>query len=558
MTRPISGRAKLAVEIGLGLLVVVAYAQVARNGFINLDDNDYVTQNRYVQLGLTWKGIVWAFTTGHSANWHPLTWITHMIDCQIAGTTPALPHLVNLALHLASTILLFRLFLRATGELGASAFVGAVFGLNPLHVESVVWIAERKDVLSAFFGILTMGAYVRWAEEPTNVRRVLVSVLYALGLLAKPMLVTMPFVLILLDRWPLSRQRPLAALVREKLDLFALAAASSVATFLVQRAAGAVSERVPFGLRAENAVVSYAAYLWKTLVPVDLAVFYPHPGSAYPPGRVAIAALVVALISVVAWRTARARPWIAVGWLWFVGMLVPVIGLVQVGSQSMADRYAYLPMIGLSIAVGFELSERVRRSPALRAAALALLAFAIAAWSWLTWRQVGYWESDRTLFTHVVDVMPENHVAHGILGNVHLREGRIDLAMEEYQKALQIRPEYAQGHSNMGMALELSGKPAEAIAEYRAALRYDPRLAEAHMNLGQLLVKQGRTDLAIPELEAALRSNPDLVEAHQNLGVALLATGRRTEAIAQFRRALELRPNYAEAQRMIVKAGAAQ
>ncbi len=560
MTRPTSGRAKLAVEIGLALLVLAAYAGVARNGFINLDDNDYVTQNPYVQQGLTWKGIVWAFTTGHSANWHPLTWITHMVDCQIAGTTPALPHLVNLALHLASTILLFRLFARATGEIGASAFVAAVFGLHPLHVESVAWIAERKDVLSALFGILTMAAYVRWAEEPTKGRRVLVGTLFALGLLAKPMLVTLPFVLILLDRWPLRRERPLAALALEKLDLFALAAASSVATFFVQRAAGAMTlgDVVPFGLRAENALVAYATYLGKALLPTDLAVYYPHPGTAYPPARVAIAALVFVALSVLAWRAARSRPWITVGWLWFVGMLVPVIGLVQVGSQSMADRYTYLPMVGLSFAVGFEATALARRSPAARSTVVALFALATGAWTWLTWRQVGYWESDRTLFGHVVDVMPENHIAHGILGNVHLRERRIDLAMEEYREALRIRPDYAQGYSNMGMAFELSGKPADAAAEYRTALRFDPNLAETHMNLGQLLAKEGRTDAAIAELEAALRSNPDLVEAHQNLGVALLAVGRKAEALAEFRRALELRPGYAEAQRMIVKAGAAQ
>ena len=561
-----SERAKPAVEIGLAVLVVAAYAGVARNGFIDLDDNDYVTQNPYVQQGLTWKGIVWAFTTGHSANWHPLTWITHMIDCQLAGTTPMLPHLVNLALHLASTILLFRLFLRATGAIGPSAFVAAVFGLHPLHVESVAWIAERKDVLAAFFGILTMSAHVRWVEAPTKGRRVIVAVLYVLGLLAKPMLVTLPFVLILMDVWPLCRTRAterrtsLAALALEKLDLFALAAASSVATFFVQRAAGAMTlgESVPFLLRAENALVSYAAYLGKALLPMRLAVYYPHPAASYPPGRVALAAVVVAAGCVLAWRAARTRPWITIGWLWFVGMLVPVIGLVQVGSQAMADRYTYLPMIGLSIAVGVEGAELARRSSALRSAVVALSVLAAGSWTWLTWRQVGYWRTDRTLFGHVVDVMPENHIAHGILGNVHLRERRIDLAIAEYEESLRIRPNYAQAYSNLGMAAELSGKPAEAAARYREALRYEPSLAEAHLNLGQLLAKQGEIPAAIVELEAALRSNPDLVEAHQNLGVAFLAAGRKPEALAQFRRALELRPGYSEAQRMIEKASRAQ
>jgi hypothetical protein len=566
MGRPTSERAKLAVEFGLAVLVIAAYAGVAKNGFIELDDNQYVTQNPYVQQGLTWKGIVWALTTGHSANWHPLTWITHMIDCQLAGTTPMLPHLVNLGLHVASTILLFRLFLRATGAFGPSAFIAAVFGLHPLHVESVAWIAERKDVLSAFFGILTMSAYVRWVEAPTKSRRVLVAVLYALGLLAKPMLVTLPFVLILMDVWPLRRLRAagsgtsFAALALEKIDLLVLAVGSSVATFFVQRAAGAMtmSEFVPFRLREENALVSYATYLWKAIYPVDLAVYYPHPVTPYPPLRVALAAVVVAAGCVVAWLGARSRPWVTVGWLWFLGMLVPVIGLVQVGSQAMADRYMYLPMVGLSIAVGFEGAELARRSDALRSAVVALFLVAVGAWTWLTRRQVGFWETDRTLFGHVVDVLPENHLAHGILGNVHLRERRFDLAVAEYREALRIHPTYAQGYCNLGMVAELSGKPDEAIGRYREALRFDPNLAEAHHNLGQLFATQGKTDAAIAELEAALRSDPDLVEAHQNLGIAFLAAGRKAEALAQFRRALELRPGYGPAQRMIEKASRAQ
>jgi tetratricopeptide (TPR) repeat protein len=560
MSPPPSRRAKHAVSLALAVLVIAAYAGVARNGFINLDDNDYVTQNPYVQQGLTWKGIRWAFTTGHSANWHPLTWLSHMLDCQLAGTTPELPHLVNLGLHVASTVLLFRLFLRATSSIGPSAFVAAVFGLHPLHVESVAWIAERKDVLSAFFGILTMQAWVAWVEKPSAGRRIAVAVLYALGLLAKPMLVTLPFVLLLLDHWPLRRGRALVSLALEKADLLALAAASSVTTFLVQRAAGAMSlsERVPFGLRAENALVSYATYLGRSLVPVDLAVYYPHPASSYPAGRVILGAVVVVGLSVIAWLAARPRPWIPVGWLWFVGMLVPVIGLVQVGSQAMADRYAYLPMIGLSIAIGFEAAELAKRAPAARVAATTLGVLAVLAWAWLTRIQVGYWRTDRTLFGHVVEVMPENHIAHGILGNVHLRERRLDLATEEYRTALRIRPSYAQAYSNLGMVLEFSGRPSDAIAQYRTALRWDPGLAEAHHNLGRLLATQGETAAGIAELEAALRSNPDLVEAHLNLGVVLLGAGRRAEAIAEFRRALELRPGYAEAQRMIEKASAGQ
>ena len=556
MSRPSPDRARLLLQAALALLVLAAYAGVAGNGFINLDDNDYVTQNPRVQTGITWSGVVWAFTTGHSANWHPLTWLSHMLDCQIAGTTPLLPHLENLGLHLASTLLLFRLLERATGQIAASAFVAAVFGLHPLHVESVAWVAERKDVLSTLIGVLAIGAYVGWTKERSGGRFAVVVLLYALGLLAKPMLVTLPFLLLLLDLWPLRRD-PSARLVLEKLPLFALAAASSATTFLVQRAAGAMSlgERVPFGLRVQNALVSVAAYLRKTIWPADLAVYYPHPATAYPGGRVALAALVLAGASALALAARRAHPWLLVGWLWFLGMLVPVIGLVQVGSQAMADRYTYLPIAGLAIAVGFEAADVARRKPAARGALAAAGAAAVLAWAYSTWIQVGFWRNDRTLFGHAVDVMPGNHVAHGILGNVLLRERRLGEAMTEYDEALRIRPDYAQAHSNAGMVLELGGRTDEAIEKYRTALRWSPDLPEAHLNLGQLLASHGRLAEGIAELEAALRSNPDLVEAHFNLGVALLAARRNSEAVAEFRKALELRPGYAEARRMIEKAG---
>jgi len=498
-------RKELAVSVGLVALTLLAYGRVALNGFIDLDDNQYVTQNSIVQAGLTWEGVQWAFTTGHSANWHPLTWLSHMLDCELFGLSPAGHHLTSLAIHLASTVLLFRLFHRTTARLGASAFVAAVFALHPLHVESVAWVAERKDVLSALFWILTSLAYVSWTEKKGAGRYALVLVLYALGLLAKPMLVTLPFVLLLMDRWPLGR----AFAFVEKIPLFALAAASATVTFLVQRSAGAMSlgDWIPVDARVQNALVSYVAYLRQSIVPTGLAVYYPHPVEAYPFWKVAGAAAVILGITVLALLALKRRPWVTVGWLWFLGTLVPVIGIVQVGSQARADRYTYLPMIGLSLAVAFSAAGR----------AVWLLVAAVGAWTVLTCRQVEYWRNDTTLFTHVARVMPENHLAHGILGIVHLREGRLQEAILELRESIRLRESYAQGHSNLGMALELSGREEEALAQYRSATLWMPALAEAHYNLGALLHRRGRKLEAVHHYERALEIRPDFPEARNNL-----------------------------------------
>jgi tetratricopeptide (TPR) repeat protein len=555
----------LAVCAGLLALTLAAYAGVAANGFINLDDNDYVTQNLHVQAGLSWKGVVWAFTTGHSANWHPLTWLSHMLDCQLYGLRPAGHHLTNLALHLASTLLLYRLFRVATGATWPSAFVAAAFAVHPLHVESVAWVAERKDVLSALLGILTMLAYVRWTQSREPGRYALVVALYALGLLAKPMLVTLPFVLLLLDLWPLARTTApwkdrvgLARLAREKIPLFALAAACSAVTFLVQREAGAMSlgDQLPFGTRLQNALVSYVAYLGKAIAPGGLAVYYPHRVEAHPAWQVAGATLCLAALTWLAFRATERRPWMTVGWLWFLGTLVPVIGLVQVGSQAMADRYMYLPMIGLSVAVAFGAAEWTGRSKGLRTGCTVAAGIAVLAWTALSFRQVECWKDDTTLFEHVVDVMPENYLAHGILGNVHLQQGRLPEAMAELRRALRQRPSYPQGHSNLGMALELSGRKDEALAEYREALRWMPNLAEAHYNLARLLDERGQTALAVEHYERALSIQPDFPEAHHNLALIRMKEGRLDEAIAHLEAAVELKPGYADAHRNLAAARA--
>jgi tetratricopeptide (TPR) repeat protein len=532
----LSSRARVGIGVGLAALTIAAYARVAGHGFIDLDDGTYVEWNPIVLAGLTWRGVVWAFTTGHAANWHPLTWLSHMLDVQIYGPNAGGHHLTSLALHVASTLLLYRLFLKTTDAVWPSAFVAAAFALHPLHVESVAWVAERKDVLAAFFWILTTLAYVAWTEKRGTARYLLVLFLYALGLMSKPMLVTLPFTLLLLDVWPLGR-RPSW---REKIPLFLLAAASSVVTFLVQQAGGAMTlgERVPLGLRVENAVVAYVLYLAKSVAPARLLVYYPYPHEGYAGWQVAGAALLLIGATAFALRERRRRPWLAVGWLWFLGTLVPVIGFVQVGPQAMADRYAYLPMIGLSVAVAFAIPPRVLP---------ALVVVAAGAWTALTSIQVGLWKDDRTLFGHMVEVAPENHLGHGVLGNVDLHERRYDDAIARYRRALELQPDYPLWLSNLGRAYLLTGRIPEARAALEGALRADPALAAAHHQLGFLLATQGDLDGAIAHFEAALRTDPDLHEVHYNLGMALLQKGRRAEAVAQFQRALEIAPDFAPA-----------
>lgn len=557
---PARHRAKeLAIGAALAALTLAAYSGVLSNGFVDYDDQAYVTQNRHVLAGITWEGVRWAFTTGHAANWHPLTWLSHMLDCELFGLDAGGHHAVSLVLHLITTLLLFRLFLRMTAAPWPSAFVAAVFALHPLHVESVAWAAERKDVLAALFWILTTLAYVRWVEKPRVWRYVLVLGLFALGLLSKPMLVSLPFVLLLLDVWPLRRIGPplgerrggrsLARLVLEKIPLFALAATSATITYFVQRATDTMSlgEKISMGLRVQNALVAYARYLVKAIFPSGLIVHYPHRAEAYPDAWVACAASLVAAVT--AWTLFRWRrqPWLAVGWLWFLGTLVPVIGLVQVGSQAIADRYTYVPMIGLSAAIAFAVAELCRTSRGGRWAVGILFGLAVALWTGQTRRQVGYWKDDEALFGHAVEVMPDNYLAHGMLADFYLEQGRLERAVEEYQAALRLWPSYAQGHNNVGTLLEQLGRPEEAVASYQTALHWWPECPEAHNNLGRMLAAEGKTDEAIAHYRAGLRGNPEMADAHVNLGVALQAKGAVDEAIQHFERGLQLNPGLSSA-----------
>jgi Flp pilus assembly protein TadD len=567
-------RSEACICLILITAVLLVYWQVGDHEFINYDDNVYITDNAQVQKGLTRKGIIWAFTTNHTGNWHPLTWISHMLDCEFYGLNPKGHHLTNVLFHMANAILLFVVLRWMTGAIWRSGLVAALFALHPLHVESVAWAAERKDVLSIFFWMLTMMAYVYYVKRPGTRRYLLVLVNFSLGLMAKPMLVTLPFVLLLLDYWPLNRFQPRATTgsvvdqplgfrsfgddkspilkaVMEKVPLFVISLLSSLVTVIAQQKAGAVStlEIVPFKLRIANGLVSFVAYMGKMIWPLDLAVFYPHPGSELQIWKPVAAGLFLLIVSTVALRVAHRCQYVLVGWLWYLGTLVPVIGLVQVGEQAMADRYTYVPLIGLFIAVvwGFaDLGKGWRSRRWLISVTAAVMLLALMAGSWL---QVGYWKDSIKLFQHTLDVTSNNYVAHYTLGNALALQGNLTGSVTHYNKALRINPNFAEAHNNLGNALALQGNLTRAISHYNKALHINPDHAEAHRNLGVALDRQGRHQEALQHYAEALRINPHDAQSHNNLGVALAEQGRLKEAVVHFTEALKIDPSFKEAQR---------
>jgi tetratricopeptide (TPR) repeat protein len=551
----------ILICVCLAVLIAAVYWAVGRAEFVNFDDGVYVTANPQVRGGLTVPGVVWAFTTCRSANWHPLTWLSHALDCECFGMNAGRHHAVSVLLHVANTVLLFLVLRRMTGATWRSACVAALFGVHPLHVESVAWVAERKDVLSGLFFILTLGAYTRYVRGPFSMPRYLaVFFLFALALMSKPMVVTLPFVLLLLDYWPLGRTRwlppvvagnhvalPSGQLLKEKLPLFALAAVSCGVTIGAQHSGGAISslERLPLGLRMANAVVAYGRYMEKAVWPSGLAVYYPY--RVWPTGAVIVAGAILVAVSVTVTRSALCKPHLAVGWFWFLGTLVPAIGLVQVGSQSMADRYTYLPLIGLFIMLSWSVPARALERWDLklitRVAAAAMLAVCAA----LSRVQVEYWKNSETLFQHALDVTRNNWLAHNNLGNALMSSGRLPEAIEHFEQALRINPDYAKAHYSLGVALGQEGKIEDAIVQYEQALRIEPDYAETHNNLGIDLAQAGRIPEAIVQYEQALRIKPDFAEAHNDLGVAFAKLGRLPEAIGHYEQALRVKPDYAEA-----------
>ncbi|MBN1818519.1 MAG: tetratricopeptide repeat protein [Sedimentisphaerales bacterium] len=534
------------------LAIALVFGQTVGHEFVNYDDDQCVYKNPIVQRGLTLEGFRWAFTYGDIGHWHPLTWLSHMLDCQIYGLQAGGHHLTNVVLHAGTAVLLFLVLWRMTGFLWRSAFVAAVFAVHPLRAESVAWVAERKDVLSGLFFMLTLWAYVGYVRRPTSIRYGAVVLLFALGLLSKNMLVTLPFVLLLLDYWPMNRITDFTPgswlrLAAEKWPLFALTIASCVITFLVPEELLYTDTRLPLVLRMENALVSYVIYLWQMIYPTGLACLYPYATGHLPFWQVAAALGFLAAMSWVIFSLRHKHPYLIVGWLWYLGMMIPVIGIVQISHYAHADRYTYLPQIGVWIGVTWGVAQvasswRHRRWVVGVASTLVLL-FLMG----FAWRQTSYWRNSETLWTHTLAYTAHNMIAHSNLGNALAERGKVEAAIVHYQKALEINPDYPVAHNNLGNTMANLGQVDAAITHYQKALRTNPNFIEAHNNLGLALAGCGQIDAATVHFQKALEIKPDYDEAHNNLGVVLANSGQVDAAIAHFQRALDINPNYAVA-----------
>ena len=549
-------RKSLTAKIGLALaaITLLVYLPMLWHGFVNYDDPDYITSNPHVQAGLTWPGIVWAFQSGEASNWHPLTWISHMADWQLFGEHAAGHHLVNLLFHTASALLLFILLRRLTGTLWRSAFVAALFAWHPLHVESVAWASERKDVLSAFFWMLTLLAYVRYAKaqstvesreskagdaslalnsQPSTLNNFLALFFFACGLMSKPMVVTLPFVLLLLDFWPLNRMRSaergarnFKMLVLEKLPFLALTVASCIITYTVQQGALWSASSLPLPFRLENAVMSYVRYLSKMFWPVDLALIYPYPHH-WPLAPVITVTVLLAMWSVLFLWWAKRFPYLAVGWFWYLGTLVPAIGLVQAGVQSMADRYTYLPGIGLFIIVAWGLNDLLNSHPQKMKIAAAAGCLALVGCLAVTSIQLNYWRSSVAIFLHTVQVTTDNYAAEDCLGKALEEIGRIDDAEKFYALCVQTQPDYPMGQFDLGLILLQLGKPDEASNHLAIAAQLVPNNPVMQFDFGTYLLQHGKPDEAAKYFKAALAAKPDFPEAKASLAAALAAKSGR-------------------------------
>jgi protein O-mannosyl-transferase len=489
-------RLTFVIAVALALCTFLVYSRVCRATFVLYDDELYVFANPKVLSGVTGAGTWWAFTSFYAANWHPLTWLSLQLDAELFGRQAWGFHLTNLLLHIANSVLLFLVLQRLTGNQTRSAVVAALFALHPLHVESVAWVAERKDVLSTLFWLLTLAGYAHYVENPSWCRYLLVAAPFALGLLAKPMLVTLPFVLLLLDYWPLRRlsfaPATLRRLLLEKSPLFALSAVSCVVTWYAQQSYGAVQslQGFPLEIRVGNALLSYVVYLRKTVWPVDLAVLYLHPGSALSLWQAAAAGVILLAATALILKGAARFPYLAVGWLWYLGTLIPVIGLVQVGIQGMADRYTYVPLIGVFVAVTWAIADLTAHWH-LQRVMIAFTAVILITCAVYAWIQVRYWQDDVTLWQHTLQVTPNSMPAHKNLAEGLRRQGRLGEAMREYQTILAIDPEDSEAHNNLGYLLVMGDDLEGAIVHFRLALRMRPDYAEAKKNLAQALKDLG-------------------------------------------------------------------
>ena len=548
---------------------LIVYAQTAHFSFVGFDDNLYVTENKQVQAGVTAGGIRWAFTSGYASNWHPATWLSHMVDYQLFALAPAGHHVTNVLLHIVNTLLLFAVFRRMTGTTWPSALAAALFALHPLHVESVAWVSERKDVLSTFFALLSIWAYFAYATDRGRKWLWLSAALLAAGLMVKPMLVTLPLVLLLLDYWPLSRMRSgkaALALVWEKIPLLAVCAASSVVTMLVQQAGGSVSqlEAAPLPARMANAAVSYVRYMHKTFWPTELGVLYTHPdapgGIPWAFWQISAATALLATITLLIFFNRRRHPYALVGWLWFLGTLVPVIGLVQVGRQAMADRYSYLPLIGFFMVIAWGAAELVKikalQSSAARCTVAGAMIAALAGCMMLSGIQTGYWRNSTALFDHALEISPTNPIIHNNYGVALCVEDQVEPGMDHFGKALAVDPTFYLAHYNLGNAHRTLGNPQRAVRAYRRALRFK-RDANTHLNLAVTLAEIDKLDEAIDEYNQALALKPNWAQAHNNLGFAYGTQGKYDLSVKHLRRAVAIQPQFAEAHLNLANALAA-
>jgi protein O-mannosyl-transferase len=562
------------------LMILVAFGQTIAFTFINLDDHNHVDANPMVYQGVTVQGIVWAFTKSHVANWHPMTSLSHMVDCEIFGRSARGHHLTNVLLHAAATLLLFLALRRMTGLPWPSALAAALFAVHPMRAESVAWVTERKDVLSGLFFTLTLWAYARYVDRRSSFGRYAMVMLWlALGLMSKAMLVTTPLVLLLLDYWPLRRQVSITRLILEKIPLLALVAAASLLTVAIQGDTLAGCQRYPLPWRVGNSLIAYVTYLGHTFWPVHLSAIYPRLPVPLPPWQAPLAAAILVAVTAAVFALRRRCPYLLVGWLWYLGMLTPVIGLLQVGMVSVADRFAYLPHVGLAIALAFGAADLVRSWRCPRWVCIAAGSAVLATLMACAWHETSFWRDSKTLWSRALEHTKNNCMAHYCLGlalsdareypaaireyrdamaicsdmpEIHshlgvalLHVGQPQEALDQFQTALRINPDYVEGHNQFGAALAELGRPDEAQRQYEIALRLDPRYAQAHQNLANRFVQQGNTAQALKEYETALAIDPDYPDAHCNLGKLLTTLGRPQDALKHYNAAMHSAPNHA-------------
>ena len=558
---------KLMISLFLIFAIIIAYGQVRNFDFVDFDDGLYITENIHVQKGLTIEGLIWAFTSFHSANWHPMTWFSHMLDCELYGLNPMGHHWTNIQLHMANTLLLFLILQMMTGAIWRSAFVAGLFALHPLHVESVAWVAERKDVLSTFFWLLTMLAYLRYVKKPVLIRYFMVLIFFVLGLMSKPMLVTLPFVLLLLDLWPLRRFRfennrlsqssgktcfdfkGASRLIVEKIPFFILVVISCSLTFFAQKGGGALVPLASLSLkpRIANALISYVSYVFKAIWPGNLAVYYPYPADTFPVWQICGAALLIVSVFCGAICLLRQYRYVAVGLFWYFGTLIPVIGLVQVSDQAMADRYTYIPLTGLFITVAWGVSDLLVKWRYQKIFLGVSAVIILSALTVCTFFQASHWRNTITLFENAVKVTENNYKALNNLGAALIDKGKPDEALLYFAEALRINPQKTDARNNLANVLSAQGKLDEAVSHYKEAIRINPEHADAHYNLANVLSAQRKLDEAVLHYKEAIEINPEYAKAYYHLGNILINQKKVKEAMFHFAEAIRINPDYAEA-----------